>query len=257
MTTGAKHAIKDGAHSPETARSTPGPSLLPGGRARRWYDDACGAAMAMELVGERWSIFVVRELMFGPRRFGQLRTDLPGISANILTQRLEALEQMGVVARRTLPAPASVQVYELTQWGYDAEPILLTMCRWALQSPAHDPMLHLSPVAMMLSLKSLFEPEKLIDAQAARTSGFTVGLEMGEDQFVARVVDGRLTIQRGWADQLDCSLTGSTLTMRRIFYGGQPLPDMVQAGALTVEGDIALAQRFARAFPFPRKAVSP
>src|SRR5436190_23095555 len=86
----------------------------------RWYDDACGTAMALELVGERWSLLIVRELMFGPRRFNELKNGLPGISANVLTQRLEGMEASGILLRRKLPPPASVQVYELTRLGYAA-----------------------------------------------------------------------------------------------------------------------------------------
>src|SRR5918997_6222030 len=90
---------------------------------RRRYDDACAAAHALDLVGERWALLVMRELMMEPRRFSDLRASLPGISANVLTQRLESLETAGVLHRRKLPPPAASQVYELTPWGYEAEPI--------------------------------------------------------------------------------------------------------------------------------------
>jgi len=78
-------------------------------QTRRRYDDACGTAHGLELIGERWALLVVRELMFGPKRFGDLRASLPGLSANVLTQRLEGLEAAGVVVRRKLPPPASVR----------------------------------------------------------------------------------------------------------------------------------------------------
>src|SRR6476469_370519 len=97
--------------------------------SRRRYDDACGAAHGLDLVGERWALLVIRELMLGPKRFGDLRRDLPGISANVLTQRLEGLEAAGVLARRKLPPPASVQVYELTAWGYESEQIFQALGR--------------------------------------------------------------------------------------------------------------------------------
>ena len=99
----------------------------------RWYQDACGAALALEFVGERWALLVIRELMLGPRRFSELRADLPGLSANVLTQRLDGLERSGVVQRRRLPPPAAVQVYELTDWGREAEPIFHALGRWALR----------------------------------------------------------------------------------------------------------------------------
>src|SRR4028118_2042710 len=110
---------------------------------RRRYDDACGAAHALDLVGERWALLVMRELMLGPKRFSDLRADLPGISANVLTQRLEGLEAAGVLVRRKLPPPASTQAYELTPWGYEAEPIFQVLGRWAARSPGHDPTLPL------------------------------------------------------------------------------------------------------------------
>ena len=89
-------------------------------------------------------MLVLRELLLGPRRFSDLRADLPGISANVLTQRLAELEARGLVVRRKLPPPASVQVYEATEWGLEAEPIVQTLGRWAARSPAHDPTLPIS-----------------------------------------------------------------------------------------------------------------
>src|SRR5678809_432429 len=99
--------------------------------AKRRYDDACAAAHGMDLIGERWSMPLIRELLLGPRRFSDLRTSLGGISANVLTQRLEGLEDAGVLIRRKLPPPASVQVYELTPWGYESAPIFQALGRWA------------------------------------------------------------------------------------------------------------------------------
>src|SRR3954469_12022161 len=98
--------------------------------ARRSYEDACGAAHALDLVGERWALLVMRELMLGPKRFTDLRTDLPGISANVLTQRLDGLVAGRVIARHSLPPPASAHVYELTRWGYESEPIFQALGRW-------------------------------------------------------------------------------------------------------------------------------
>ena len=112
----------------------------------RWYDDACGTAHAMELLGERWSILVVRELMFGPRRFAELRASLPGISAKSLTQRLDGLIAAHVARRRRLPPPANAQVYELTEWGLEAEAVVQALGRWAARSPGHDPTLPVSGV---------------------------------------------------------------------------------------------------------------
>src|SRR5215207_3657869 len=127
---------------------------------KRRYDDACAAAHGMDLIGERWSMPLIRELLLGPRRFSDLRASLRGISANVLTQRLEGLEGAGVLVRRKLPPPASVQVYELTPWGYESEPILQALGRWAARSPRHDPSLPLSAVSLMLSFRTMFDPSR-------------------------------------------------------------------------------------------------
>src|SRR3954468_22700125 len=155
--------------------------------SRRSYDDACGAAHALDLVGERWALLVIRELMMGPKRFSDLRRDLPGISANVLTQRLEGLEEIGVLVRRRLPPPVSAQVYELTPWGYEAEPIFQTLGRWATRSPGHDPSLPLSSVSLLLSFRTMF------DAERARGLDARIGLRLGAETFVVRIADGALT----------------------------------------------------------------
>src|SRR5215213_3923003 len=111
---------------------------------KRRYDDACGLAHALDLIGERWAMLVLRELAYGPRRFSELKADLPGISANVLTQRLAELERRGLVRKVKLPPPASVQVYEATHWGLEAVPLIASLGRWAARSPLHDPELRMS-----------------------------------------------------------------------------------------------------------------
>ena len=100
----------------------------------------------------------MRELMFGPKRFSDLRAGLPGISANVLTQRLEGLEASGLVVRRKLPPPSAANVYELTEWGYESEPIFQVLGRWASRSPAHDPSLPFSAASLLLSLRTMLDP---------------------------------------------------------------------------------------------------
>src|SRR5215203_1101958 len=143
--------------------------------SRRRYEDACGTAHALDLVGERWALLVMRELMLGPKRFSDLRADLPGISANVLTQRLEGLEAAGVLVRRKLPRPASVQVYELTRWGYESEPIFQALGRWAARSPKHDPTLPLSAVSLFLSFRTMLDAHQAADLDAR--IGFRIGAE--------------------------------------------------------------------------------
>ena len=215
--------------------------------SRRRYDDACGAAHALDLVGERWALLVMRELMLGPKRFSDLRADLPGISANVLTQRLEGLEAAGIVVRRRLPPPASVQVYELTPWGYESEPIFQTLGRWAARSPSHDPSLPLSAVSLFLSFRTMIDPARALGV-AAR-----IGFRIGAETYLARLANGRIDIERGDIDGADVIFAGTAPAVAAAVYGGQPLRALEAAGALSIEGDRKLAERFATLFPLPPK----
>ena len=223
--------------------------------SKRRYDDACGTAHALELVGERWALLIVRELMLGPKRFSDLRADLPGLSANVLTQRLEGLEASGIVARRRLPPPAPAQVYELTPWGLEAETFIKSMGRWATRSPGHDPSMQISATSTLLSFRTLFEPSRAVGFNAQ------IGLRMGEDAFFVRFHDGVMEADRArpWddIDGSDVILTGSPHAIAGFVHGGQPLDAMVSAGALTVQGDPAVAARFATLFPLPEKVSPP
>jgi hypothetical protein len=194
---------------------------------------------------------VTRELMFGPRRFGDLRANLPGLSANVLTQRLDGLERAGVVRRRKLPPPASVRVYELTEWGLEAEPILLALGRWAVRSPRHDPTLPLSPVALMLSFRAKFDP--------ARAAGLKLrlGFRLGEEAFDLRVAEGRLDIRRGEPEAADAVVTAAAPAIAGLVYGKAPLAALEAEGALAVTGDRGALQRLADLYEMPPKAPVP
>ena len=213
------------------------------GRAepRRGYDDACGLAHALELIGERWALMVMRELMFGPRRFSGLRRDLPGISANVLTQRLTELEERGLVRKIKLPPPASVQVYEATDWGLDLAPLIRDLGRWAVRSPGHDPGQQVSPISIMMSMQTLFDPRRA-EGFAARA-----GFRFGETSFVEDIRDGRLEARRGDPDGVDFVITTSPGELAAVLYGGAPLD------SIRIEGDRALAKRFITLFSLPPK----
>jgi DNA-binding HxlR family transcriptional regulator len=216
--------------------------------AKRSYDDACGAAHALDLVGERWALLVMRELMLGPKRFGDLRSGLPGISANVLTQRLEDLERAGVLTRRRLPPPASAQVYELTPWGYEAEPIFQVLGRWAARSPTHDPSLPLSAASLLLSFRTMFDPARAKGVDA------TIALRLGAEEFRIRIRGGAIHADRGSAPAADLLLEGQPRAVAAAVYGGVPLGALESEGALKLEGDRALAERFLTLFPLPAKA---
>jgi DNA-binding HxlR family transcriptional regulator len=217
----------------------------------RWYEDACGAAHGLNLVGERWALLVMRELMFGPKRFSELRASLPGISANILTQRLDGLEAAGILTRHRLPPPAAVQVYELTAWGYESEPILQELGRWAARSPAHDPTLPFSAASLMLSFRTMFDP--------ARAGGIAarIGFRIGAETFVVTLAKGRITAARADPAGADLLFTATAPVLAAAVYGGVPLATLEADGAMTIAGDRALAARFVTLFPLPPKAPLP
>jgi DNA-binding HxlR family transcriptional regulator len=209
---------------------------------RRRYEDACGLAHALELIGERWALLVLREFMYGPRRFSELKADLPGISANVLAQRLSELEQRGLVRRTRLPPPASVQVYEATQWGLEAAPIIGVLGKWAARSPLHDPTLPISHVSVMLSLQTM------LDADRAGGLRARIGFRLGEASYVAMLDNGRLDVERGQAEGCDLTFTARPAELAGVIYGGAPLE------SIGVEGDMGLARRFITLFPLPPKA---
>ncbi|WP_155263853.1 winged helix-turn-helix transcriptional regulator [Sphingomonas segetis] len=208
---------------------------------KRRFDDACGLAHALELLGERWAMLVLRELAYGPRRFSELKADLQGISANVLTQRLTELESRGLVRKVRLPPPASVQVYEASEWGLEAVPTIAALGRWAARSPLHDPTLRMSHVSVIMSLQTLLSPE-LADGLDAR-----VGFRFGEADYVTTLHRGRLQVERGEVHDCDVVFTGAPSAIAAVIHGGAPLE------TIDVEGDMALAKRFRTLFPLPPK----
>lgn len=202
----------------------------------------------MDIFGERWALPVMRELMFGPRRFGELKASINGISANVLTQRLEGLEAAGVVKRYRLPPPASVQVYELTRWGYEAGPIFQAMGRWAVKSPHHDPSRPFSPVSLMLSFRTMLDPER---AKAFRGR---VGFDIAGNAFFMGIDQGSVSLGRGDGGGADAQFSGSSAAIAAAAYGGSTIEALEAAGDLSVTGDRALAGQFLTLFPLPAKA---
>jgi len=213
----------------------------------RRYDDACGMAHGLELLGERWALFVVRELMLGPRRFGDLRGDLPGISANVLTQRLQELESRGIVEKTTLPPPANVQVYGLTPWGYEAEIIVKELGRWAARSPGHDPNLPISPVSIMLSLRTLIVPERV------GGHDFIVGFRFGHLAFRGHVRNGEIVITREEPHDAAFTLSGTAPGLGAFVHGEVPIAALEAEKLLSAQGDPALIALFPGLFELPEK----
>ena len=215
---------------------------------KRIYEDACAVAHALELFGERWALLVMRELLFGPKRFSDLRASLPGISANVLTQRLEALEASGILQRRKLPPPASAWVYELTRWGHESEELFKTIGRWAARSPLHDPNAPLSVASAVMSMRTMFAADR-----AKGLSG-TLGFRFGREEFVARLDNGAFTIARGDIAGTDVTIEGDQNAWAGALYGGVPLKTLEKSGALKIAGDRSLLARYLTLFPLPEKA---
>src|SRR4051794_34430991 len=180
----------------------------------RTYDDACAAAHALDLIGERWALLVVRELLLGPKRFTALRAGLPGASPNVLAQRLRELERVGVVRRRKLPPPAASRVYELTDWGEELEPVITQLGRWGARSPLRPRDAGLSVDSLILSFRTMFDPRAAEDFRASYE------LQLGEDRFRIVVADGRLEIVRGVAAHPDATIETDSATLATIVYEG-------------------------------------
>src|ERR1700712_415501 len=200
----------------------------PGMATSRRYTDSCGVAHGLDLVGERWALLVARELMLGAKRFSDLKRDLPGISSNVLSHRLDELEQSGIVRRYKLPPPAASWVYQLTDWGRELEPVMQVLGRWAARSPTHDRAQHFGVTSLVLSLRTNFDPTLAVGVTT------TFELRFGEDVFVARVAGNALHLDRGTVATLDAVISGDPRMIASVVYGGRPLADAVAAQDLSV-----------------------
>ncbi len=216
---------------------------------KRRYDEGCAVAHSLDLIGERWALLIVRELLLGPKRFTDLRAGMPGASADVLAQRLRELTESGVVRRRKLPPPAGSEVYELTGWGADLEPVVTHLGRWGSRSAALNPAADSSVDSLVLSLRALFNP------QAAQGFSATIGLSLNESRFLVEVTDGQLHVSRGEAERPTATLDTDRPTLAALLYGGRALDDAVRAGDATVSGKTSVIARFLRLFPLPTPAA--
>lgn len=202
---------------------------------RRSYDDPCGTARALDVVGERWALLVVRELLLGPKRFSDLARSLPGTSQNVLSQRLRELTEAEVVVRHRLGPPVSGQVYELTERGRALRPVVVELGRWGSRIASH-PGGELSPDAFVIALLTTFD---------GSPGACTVELRIDGDVFAVALADGRVDVARGAPAGPDAVLAGTAAALRGVVFGGAPLDE------LEVRGDAAAAERFVRSFPRP------
>jgi DNA-binding HxlR family transcriptional regulator len=212
---------------------------------KRTYGDRCGIARALDMVGERWALLVVRELLLGPKRFTDLRAGLPHVSADILAQRLRELEQAGVVRRGKLPPPAGSRIYELTDRGRELEPVVLELGRWGSVEPFPPGDAQIGTDALVVALLSLFAPGG-VDGPSA-----SYELRFGEDVFTVRVADGKVAAVRGAAEAPRAVIEGDPGALATILWHGRALEDAETAGQVTISGDRRAAKRFLKLFPLP------
>lgn len=206
----------------------------------RSYKQRCGIARALDLVGERWALLIVRELVLGPRRFTDLREGLPGIATNVLSQRLRQLERDGIVTRRRLPPPAASNVYELTEYGQELVPIMLALGRWGARSIGHETPEHKTQGRWFaVALQAFFDPGAAADITAK------VALDFGDAQVTLRLDQGRLEVVPGMDDEVGLTIAADPETLVAYLSGAEV--------SFVAEGDRELLERLRDVFPFPAR----
>ena len=203
------------------------------------YFDGCPSAHALDLIGDRWALLVVRELLLGPKRFTDLRRGLPRISRNVLSQRLDDLEVAGVLVRRALPPPAPAAVYELTERGLELEAVLNAIGRWGARSPMLPDSDSIGVDTFVLGLRSRY------DAKAANDVDARYELRIEQEAFEFQVEDGQLTVRRGAASQPDAIIAVVPAAMAAVGRGDRPVDSALSTSAGASNDDVA---RFAALF---------
>lgn len=212
---------------------------------KRTYCDGCAAAHALDLIGERWALLVVRELLLGPKRFTSLRAGMPNASSDVIARRLRELQQAGVVRRRKLGPPASSWVYELTDWGMELEPVIMRLGHWGSRSPWRPRDAALGVDSLVLALRTMFEP--------LAADGFSAcyKLHLGEERFHAVVDDGRFEIARGSADRPDATIETNPGTLAALVFDSHQLAEALRSGDIKIGGSREAVERFLGFFPLP------
>jgi DNA-binding HxlR family transcriptional regulator len=210
---------------------------------KRAYGQFCGLARAVELLGERWALLVVRDLLVGPKRFTDLRRGLPRIPTNVLSDRLKELEDAGVIRRRVLPRPAGSIVYELTEYGAQLEDIVLRLGRWGAQrlgEPGPDEIITVDSI--IIALRSTFRPEAAVGLDVSYE------LRLGEIVIHAHIGgDGGLEVAQGSVPDADLVIeTGPAI--KTLMSGELSPADAIATGRVGLTGDPALLSRFVETF---------
>jgi DNA-binding HxlR family transcriptional regulator len=212
----------------------------------RSYSQLCGIATAFDVIGDRWAALVVRDLLFGPLRFGELAEGLPGIGTNTLTARLKDLEGSGVVQRQLLPLPDRGTVYELTSYGRELEPILMGLGRWGTRSMGRLPPDVATRSRWLVAAMLAFHDET---RRVARPT--TWALRLSDGEFTVRAEGTGLTVAAGAPDDADLRITTEDDQLHRLLTHRLDPRDAVAKGVVTLEGDVSELPRLLELFSFP------
>jgi DNA-binding HxlR family transcriptional regulator len=206
----------------------------------RSYKQFCALAYALDIVGERWTLLIIRELLSGPRRYKDLVDGLPGISTNLLCDRLEGLEQHGILIRRVLPPPAGSTVYELTPLGQALEKAAVELGRWGSQflPTSLEGVALPSAGAMSLAMKAFFQPEQARDVHE------TYELHLGHEVLQVQSQGDELRVQQGQARQADVVFHTDMPSYLGLFTGQIEPDEAIARGLVRIEGDPAALSRF-------------
>ncbi|MDI6099390.1 helix-turn-helix domain-containing protein [Actinoplanes sp. NEAU-A12] len=200
------------------------------------YNDGCASAHALDLIGERWALIVVRELILGPKRFVDIQRDIPGIGPGALSRRLQDLEDSGIVVRRSLPRPAAVTLYDLTDWGRELEAVNAALSRWAVRSPALPVEADMSPDTLVLAMRAHARPASAGEPTRRIALTLTDSRIAGQEPagYLATVGPGGTTVSRQpLPADVDAHVEATTLAWKTLVLGGPPPGD----AAITVSGD--------------------
>jgi DNA-binding HxlR family transcriptional regulator/putative sterol carrier protein len=217
---------------------------------KRSYSEACRFAHALDLVGERWALLIVRELLLGPKRFTDLREGLPSASPNILTERLRELEGAGAVRRRQLDPPARSWVYELTDWGMELEPVVTRLGAWGARAPEPPRTQTIGTDSIVLALRSLFDPEAAAGLSAAYE------LRLDGQRFRVEVVNGEIELSRGTVEEPAAAIEADPGTLAAVIAGELRLDDALRSKQLAIEGGKREVRRFLGLFPMPEPCAA-
>jgi DNA-binding HxlR family transcriptional regulator len=218
---------------------------------KRRYGQGCPVAHALDMIGERWALLVVRELRLGPRRYADLQAALPDAGPSVLSQRLRDLEEVGVLQRRTLPPPAGSRVYELTGWGAELEPVFRALARWGVRSPVVPLEGAVSADSVMLGMRTFF------DSHTSPPWTATYEIRLERESYRIAVVDGRLTsLSRRETGEADVTVHTDQSTWESLLSGTRSLPSVIESGLVIMDGDAGAVERLIHSARPPAASAS-